>query len=112
MNPDPLVEVNPWMAVGFGIEDGDLVWLENNYGWCRMRVKISHVHPRAVVAQHSWRYPEKVRENDFCAYESNINVLIPGGLFSKSGFGGARAKSVLCRVVKDEVLDPLLEEWR
>ena len=101
MNPDPQVEINPKTAASLNIENGEWVWLENDYGRCRMRVKISPVHPRVVVAQHSWWYPEKIGEQDFGAYESNVNVLIPGGLFSSSGFGGAQVKSVLCRVVKD-----------
>jgi anaerobic selenocysteine-containing dehydrogenase len=94
------------------IEEGDWVWLENDHGRCRMRVKISPVHPRVVVAQHSWWYPEKVKEKDFGAYESNVNVLIPGGLFSETGFGGAQVKSVLCRVVKDAVRQPVAEEMQ
>jgi anaerobic selenocysteine-containing dehydrogenase len=102
MNPDPLVEINPETAKGLGIEDGDWVWLENHLGRCKMRAKYSLVHPKLVMAQHSWWYPEKVKEADFGAYEANVNVLIPGGMHSRTGFGGAQVKSVLCRVRKVE----------
>lgn len=100
MNPDPLVEVNPETARKYDIENGDWVWLENDEGKCRLRVKLSFVHPEVVVAQHSWWYPEKVTEKDFGAYESNVNVLIPGKLHSKTGFGGAQVKSVMCKMRK------------
>ncbi|MDP6087823.1 MAG: molybdopterin-dependent oxidoreductase [Nitrospinota bacterium] len=102
MNPDPLVEINPETAKEQGIEDGDWVWLENHVGRCKMRAKYSLVHPRVVMAQHSWWYPEKIGEPDFGAYDSNVNVLIPGGMHSKTGFGGAQVKSLLCRVRKVE----------
>ena len=100
LNPDPLVEIHPETAANYGIADGDWVWLENHVGKCRMRAKFAYVHPRVVVAQHSWWMPEKVREKDYGAYESNVNMLMPGGLSSKSGFGGAQVKSVLCRIRK------------
>jgi anaerobic selenocysteine-containing dehydrogenase len=97
-----LVEINPETAKEQGIEDGDWVWLENHVGRCKMRAKYSLVHPRVVMAQHSWWYPEKIGEPDFGAYDSNVNVLIPGGMHSKTGFGGAQVKSLLCRVRKVE----------
>lgn len=98
MNPDPLVEINPETARSYGIADGDWIWIENQFGRCKMRARFSMVHPRIVVAQHSWWYPEKVREKDFGAYEANANELIPGGLTSSTGFGGSQVKSMLCRV--------------
>jgi anaerobic selenocysteine-containing dehydrogenase len=102
IHPDPQVDINPETAKAYGIEDKDWIWIENQFGRCKMRVKLSPVHPRLVMAQHSWWLPEKVKEKDFGAYESNVNVLFPSGLYSKTGFGGAQVKSMLCQIRKVE----------
>lgn len=99
MNSEPRVQINPLTAQHYGIADGDWVWIENQFGRIKMRARYALVHPRLVLTQHSWFYPERVRtEKDFSAYEANGNELIPGGLHSKTGFGGAQVKSLLCRV--------------
>jgi hypothetical protein len=54
------------------------------------------------MAQHSWWLPEKVYEKDYGAYESNVNVLIPGELYSKTGFGGSQVKSLMCQISRVE----------
>jgi len=102
MNPDPTVELNPETAKEYGIEDKDWIWIENQFGKCKMRVKLSPVHPKIVMAQHSWWFPEKVYEKDYGAYESNVNVLIPGELYSKTGFGGSQVKSLMCQISRVE----------
>jgi anaerobic selenocysteine-containing dehydrogenase len=103
MNPEPLVQIHPETAERYGIADGDWVWIENQFGRIKMRARYSLVHPALVLTQHSWFYPERVRQDkDFSAYEANGNELIPGGLHSKTGFGGTQVKSLLCRVRKAE----------
>ncbi|MCC7327626.1 MAG: molybdopterin-dependent oxidoreductase [Burkholderiales bacterium] len=103
MNPEPLVQIHPETARRFGIENNDWVWIENQQGRIKMRARYALVHPRIVLTQHSWFYPERIREDkDFGAYEANGNELIPGGLHSKTGFGGAQVKSLLCRIRKVE----------
>jgi hypothetical protein len=68
-----------------------------------MQARYAMVHPSLVLTQHSWFYPERVRKDkDHGAFEANGNMLIPGGLHSKTGFGGAQVKSLLCRIRKVE----------
>lgn len=103
INPDPQVQIHPDTAKRYGVRNGDWVWIENQFGRIKMQARYSMVHPALVLTQHSWFYPERVRvDEDFGAYEANGNALIPGGLHSKTGFGGAQVKSLLCRIRKVE----------
>ena len=102
MNPDPLVEINPETAEKLGIKDGDWVYIENRYGKCRQRARLSEgIHPQVVNAQHAWWFPEKPGPEPslFGVWESNINLLLPSGWAGKSGLGYP-FKAQMCRVYK------------
>jgi anaerobic selenocysteine-containing dehydrogenase len=104
LNPDPIVEIHPETAKGLGIKDGDWIYVENRYGRCRLKAKLTcGINPKVVHAQHGWWFPEKpVSEPTlFGVWESNINLLIPSGWTGRSGFGYP-FKSMLCRIRKAE----------
>jgi len=104
MNPDPLVEIHPETAHKLGVVDGDWVYIENKYGRCKQKSRLTRgIHPRVVHAQHGWWFPEKSGPEPvlFGAWESNINLLLPSGWTGKSGFGYP-FKAQMCRIYKVE----------
>ena len=104
ITPDPIVEINPEAAEKLGIKDGDWVYLENMFGKCKQKVKLTKtINPKVVHASHGWWYPEKPAEEPslFGVWESNINTLIPHKHIGKLGFG-APFKCLICKVYKAE----------
>ena len=87
-----------------GIKNGDWVVIENNYGKCRQRAKVTPtIDPRVVNAGHGWWFPER-KEADpelFGVFESNANILCPDGPeFCSPEIGGWPHTALLCRVEK------------
>jgi len=104
MNPDPITEIHPETAEKLGIKDADWIYIENQYGRCCQKAKLTEgIHPRVVNAQHGWWFPEKSGSEPslFGAWESNINLLLPSGWVGRSGFGYP-FKALMCRVYKKE----------
>ncbi|MFC2007845.1 molybdopterin-dependent oxidoreductase [Chloroflexota bacterium] len=102
LNPDPLTEIHPETAAVLNIHDGDWIYIENKYGKCRQRAKLTKgIHPRIVSSQHGWWFPEKPGPEPglFGAWESNINQLLPSGWTGRSGFGYP-FKNQMCRVYR------------
>ncbi|MBQ6454157.1 MAG: hypothetical protein IJJ14_07355 [Coriobacteriales bacterium] len=59
MWPTPRVEINPADAAKLGIEQGDWVWLETEFGKIRETADIYHgINEGVVNANHTWWYPE------------------------------------------------------
>ncbi|NLO97492.1 MAG: molybdopterin-dependent oxidoreductase [Peptococcaceae bacterium] len=104
ITPDPIVEIHPEAAERLGIKDGDWVYLENMFGKCKQKAKLTKtINPKVVHASHGWWYPEKPAEEPslFGVWESNINTLIPHKHIGKLGFG-APFKCLICKVYKAE----------
>jgi len=104
INPDPITQIHPETAEKLGIKDGDWIYLENKYGKCKQRAKLTEgIHPRVVHAQHGWWFPEKPGPEPslFGVWESNVNLLLPGGWTGKAGLGYP-FKAQMCRVYRTE----------
>ena len=100
--PEPLVEIHPEDAEKLGIRDGEWVKIENSYGFCFERAKITPVgKPGLVHAQHGWWFPEEDAEAPhlYGVWKSNINSLVPHSRNGKLGFG-APYKALLCNISK------------
>jgi anaerobic selenocysteine-containing dehydrogenase len=98
INPDPIFEVSPEDAAKKGVHDGDWVRIENQFGFCLQKVKVTPViKPGVVHAQHGWWFPEESGEypHFFGTWKSNINSLVPHSRNGKLGFG-APYKNGLC----------------
>lgn len=107
INPDPLVEICPEDATKLGIEEGNWVRLENQYGKSVHKAHImAGIQHSVVHAQHGWWFPEQKGEapNLFGVWKSGVNALIPNEHVSKMGFG-ANFKSLLCKLTKVESHD-------
>ncbi|MFC1958084.1 molybdopterin-dependent oxidoreductase [Chloroflexota bacterium] len=104
INPDPITQIHPETAGKLGIKDGDWIYIENKYGKCKQRAKLTTgIHPGVVHSQHGWWFPEKPGPEPslFGAWESNINLLLPAGWTGKAGLGYP-FKSQMCRVYRAE----------
>ncbi len=101
--PDPYVEVHPETAKQYGIVNDEWVYLENDLGKVKRKVRISlRVHPKMVHTMHGWWLPElKGAEPDlFGVWDYQINKLIPGPQHSDSGFGGGQYKTTLVKLTR------------
>ncbi|MEL7567223.1 MAG: molybdopterin-dependent oxidoreductase [Dehalobacterium sp.] len=101
---EPYMEINPATAKELGIEEGDWVWIETARGRIKQKANLTEaVHPRVVVTQRGWWYPERgTNEPDFCGcLESNTNVLTSTADEHCDPIGGSWAnRGLLCRVYK------------
>jgi anaerobic selenocysteine-containing dehydrogenase len=103
LDPDPVVEVNPQTARDIGIAHGEWVYVENQRGRVKLRVKVTATaHPKVVTCPHGWWLPETdgTAPNLFSTWDHNINILTSMGNQGKSGFGGTNYRSSLCRITR------------
>jgi sulfite dehydrogenase (quinone) subunit SoeA len=74
--PVPRVELNPADAQKLGVEQGDWVWIENDFGKVRQAVDVYYgIAPGVANANHTWWYPE-LSEPKKGWDLSAINVLV------------------------------------
>ncbi|MDR1573276.1 MAG: molybdopterin-dependent oxidoreductase [Clostridiales Family XIII bacterium] len=102
-DPYPDVEIHPSVARDMKLENGEWVWIENERGRIRRKVKINAgIHPKTVSVLHGWWLPETEGRspNLFSAWDVNCNVLMPIGAQSRTGYGGNAYKTTLVRLVK------------
>ncbi len=118
-DPYPLVEVHPKVMKQLGIDNGEWVWVENDRGRIRRKVKENpSMDPRIVSVPHGWWLPETEGKgpNFYGAFDINCNLLIPTDTQSESGYGGGAYKTTLCRLRKiDPADDPHpndVPEWK
>lgn len=101
--PWPCVELHPETAKKYGVYDGEWVWIENDQGRAKRKVKISlKVTPNIINTGHSWWMPEMRGEEPdlFGVWDYQINQLIPGPQASDAGFGGGQYKVTLVKIGK------------
>jgi len=101
--PDPLVEIHPETAGIFQIYDGEWIYIKNDMGRVKRKVKITRqIRKDHIQTLHGWWMPElKGPEPDlFGVWDYQINQLIPGPQCSKSGFGGGQYKTTLVTLEK------------
>lgn len=101
--PWPCVEIHPETAAKYSIYDGEWIYIENDMGKIRRKVKITFsVTPKTIQTPHHWWLPEaNGPEPDlFKVWDYQINCLVPGPQDSLAGFGGAQYKTTLVKLSK------------
>ena len=110
IKPYPVVAMHPDLAAEIGVAEGEWVCLENPWGKCYEKAKITPILKKNVVmADHGWWYPEEDMNepNIGGVWKSNINTLIPNNVVGHYGFG-APMKCMRGRIVKADHV-PLVE---
>jgi anaerobic selenocysteine-containing dehydrogenase len=101
---EPYMDINPATAAELSIQDGDWVWIETRRGRIKQKANLTQaVHPRVVVTQRGWWYPERdMRDPELGGYlESNTNVLTSTADEDCDPLSGTWAnRGLLCRVYK------------
>ncbi len=103
-NKEPVMEIHPDTAEKYGIRAGEMVCIENWLGKITVKALFTPViHPKVVMAEHGWWFPEKegAEPSLFGIWDVNVNQLIPMSHEGKAGLG-APIKSMLCKVYKAE----------
>lgn len=111
IKPYPVVELHPNLATKHDIVDGEWVVIENPWGKCYEKAKLStRLKEDVIMADHGWWYPEKdMNEPSLGAvWASNINELVPNNEIGFYGFG-ALFKSLPCRIYKADKA-PIIEQ--
>lgn len=104
-HPDPLCDINDEDAAREGIENGEWIWLENQYGRAKFRANVSEgVLKGTLNCEHAWWFPERDPEGDevvgpYSVFESNANQLTSQCLIGPSSYG-APTKSQICKIYK------------
>ena len=102
-DPEPYVEVHPETAKQYGVLDGEWIYLENDMGKVKRKVRYSlGVHPKMVQTPHGWWMPEmKGSEPElFGVWDYQINQIVPGPQHSDSGYGGGQYKTTLVKLTR------------
>ncbi len=102
--PDPILNINPETAKNLGIDDGDWVYIENKRGRITHRAEYAEsLHPRVVVGDHGWWYPEKGVDEDLHGFtESCINAITSNSPPYSPEMGSVTLRGTFCKVYKAE----------
>jgi anaerobic selenocysteine-containing dehydrogenase len=103
LDPVPIVEIHPETAAEQAINNGESVWIENQFGRCKAKAKLTPIlRPDTIMVAHGWWFPEQegTVPHLYGIWDVNVNQLIPTGYQGKAGFG-APVKSMLCKIYKE-----------
>jgi len=84
-----------------GINDGDMVFIENAMGRIKQKASLSNsIDPRVISADYGWWFPEKGPAGLFGWDQANINVLTDDGPPYSPEMGSPKMRGFLCKVYK------------
>ena len=107
IDPWPIVQVHPDDAEKYGVVDGGWATLENMFGRCNMKVRVTPtIHPGVVMAEHGWWFPEQdgSEPNLYGNWKANVNTLLAHKLNNRAGFGSIH-KNMCCSIRPATSLD-------
>ncbi len=103
---DPIVEIHFDTARKKEINDGDWVFIETPLGRVKQKARLSNsFHPRYIVSQHAWWFPEMDAEEPslYGLWECNINVTTdddPDICDPLSGAWPLKGQYMRCKITK------------
>ena len=97
-SPEPIVEIHPETAAGYGIQEGDLVRIETPTGQIRQRARLTpHIHPQVISAAYGWWFPEEDITQKGNWTRANFNMLTTTEGLGRE-FGTPNLKGIGCRI--------------
>jgi len=102
-HPEPVVEIHPETARKLGIANGDMTYIETEWGRVRQKARVtSEISPDVVHAEAYWYYPEQPHEEPYLlgVWDSNINAIIPDDYEYCDYSGDQPLRAMMCNIYK------------
>nr|NMF99947.1 molybdopterin-dependent oxidoreductase [Aromatoleum toluolicum] len=99
---EAICELNPRTASRYGLNEGEMIWIESRKGRIQQRLKISeHVHPNVIVAAFGW-WDTEAEHNEYDWRRYNINILTEGDGANCPATGSVQLRGVPVRVYAEK----------
>jgi anaerobic selenocysteine-containing dehydrogenase len=100
-HPEPTVNLHPDTAKNIGVGEGGWIWVENQQGRAKFKVRLnSGINPSVVLAEHAWWFPEKDAVSLYDWNASNINLLTKNDPPYEPTLGSVNLRGFPCRLHK------------
>ncbi|MGD9074192.1 MAG: molybdopterin-dependent oxidoreductase [Desulfobacteraceae bacterium] len=100
-HPEPTVNLHPDTAKNIGVGEGGWIWVENQQGRAKFKVRLnSGINPSVVLAEHAWWFPEKDAVSLYDWNASNINLLTKNDPPYEPTLGSVNLRGFSCRLHK------------
>jgi len=98
--PEPVACIHPDLALEYGIEDGDMIYIETVKGRIKQKVELhDYLDPRTVFAAFGWSFPED-EANQYSWRRANINILTDNDPPYDAPTGSVQLRGIPCRIYK------------
>jgi anaerobic selenocysteine-containing dehydrogenase len=102
-HPEPVSIIHTEAANSLGIKEGDWLYIETKQGEIKQKAALSTtIHPRVVVADYGWWFPERDASDLYGWSESNVNVLTDNKPPFNQEMGSPNFRGIGCKVYKAE----------
>ena len=96
----PQCQIHPETAKEFGVEDGDIIWIETRRGRIRQKLhEFPGIKKGMVMCTANWFYPEASAEGYHGVFVSNPNVLTSNDHLDPM-YGSPDMTCLICKVYK------------
>lgn len=100
-HPSPRVLIHPDTARASGISEGELVTIETEHGRIVQKASFdAGMHPRVILADFAWWFPEREDDPMYGWDESNLNILIHDVPPFGAELGTPSLRGIRCRITK------------
>jgi anaerobic selenocysteine-containing dehydrogenase len=99
---EAVVEVHPDTADKYGVEDGEMIYIESRKGRIQQRLKTaSYIHPGTVMAAFGWSDID-ADTHQYNWRKNNLNILTDADQPNDPATGSVQLRGVPCRIYPDE----------
>jgi anaerobic selenocysteine-containing dehydrogenase len=96
----PQCQMHPETAKEYGVEDGDIIWIETKRGRIRQKLhEFPGIKKGMVMCTANWFYPEAAAEGYHGVFVSNPNVLTSNDHLDPM-YGSPDMTCLICKVYK------------
>ena len=102
----PQCQMHPETAKEYGVEDGDIIWIETKRGRIRQKLhEFAGIKKGMVMATANWFYPEEPAKGYHGVFISNPNVLTSNDHLDPM-YGSPDMTCLICKVYRDDRRGP------